>query len=87
MITPHCHGTISLIKQRLSQLALHMTGRISTTLQEPATHEGMDRLRLGLDPSRTDVIRAWRIKMPLESILRHQAPEDVARTYKEDRLY
>lgn len=57
MITAHRHNTVSLTKQRLSQLTLHMTGRINASLQEPSAHNRIDRLRLSFDPGRTDAYK------------------------------
>lgn len=87
MITPHRHDTVGLIEQRACHLALHMPGRISAMLQEPGTHNGMDRLRLGLDPGGANTIQTLRTKKLLERILRCQAPKDVACTDEEDRLH
>lgn len=74
-----------VIAQRLCELPLNVTGRISTTLQEQGTHERMDQLRCGLDSGGANEIPPLRTKMLLERILRRQAPKNVACADKKNR--
>lgn len=78
MIAPHRYNIVSLIQQRLRQLALFVAGRVGTTLQESGPHDGIDRLRRSFDPGRTDAIHTLLTKIPFECILRCQAPKDIA---------
>ena len=87
MITPHRYNIVSLIQQRLRQLALFVVSRVGTTLQESGTHDGMDRLWLGLNPGGADIIQAWRPKILLECILRGQTPKDIACADEENRFH
>jgi len=87
MVAPHRHDTVRLVEQRFRQLTLHMPGRVSATLQEPGTHDGMDRLRLSLDPGGADAIQSLQTKILLECILRCQAPKNVSGADKENRIH
>lgn len=87
MVAPHCHDTVRHIEERLCQLALYVPGRISAMLQESGTHDGMDRLWLGLDPGRPNAIHTLQTKILLERILRCQASKNVACANKENRLH
>jgi hypothetical protein len=51
VVSPHRQNEVGSLDQFLGQLSLHMCGRVSALLAQPALNPRMHGLRLGVDPS------------------------------------